>query len=681
MPNSPPSNPDVIFDNPSDPYSPFRGVWNTVPSLIDGCKTLTEIFDRAVSKFTTRKTLGVRKIRRKVIISGPNGRPVVKKDMESVYTFSTYQDTGIKVNNLAKGLLSLGVEEQENVTIFMDTRVDFFLLEQAVWKCRGILATLYASLGEEGIVHGLNELESSILLTSNDLLPKIARIRGQLKHLKKVIVARDSIGGRYEDLSVDSIPGIELVTVQDLETMGSNVSNDLLRQRQSALQPSDTAIIMYTSGSTGIPKGVIKPHSNVVSAVLGVLACVSQSGNPDSQVYVAYLPMAHIFEMIITQSTFATGIEFGFGSPFTFLRGSPGLAEGTVSDAEVMRPTFIIAVPLMLDRIRKTIEEQVSQKGKMTSLIFNGVLRYRSFMSGIGVQTSIVDRIFLSKVRAVLGGRVGLCIAGGAPLVAQTQSYIENVMGFPVAQVYSTTEAIAVGTGCKVKDRTLGLIGIPFHGCRIKLIDWSEGGYRVTDKPNPRGEVVLGGWVSPGYFKRPELTEESFYTDEHGIRWFISGDIGELFPNGYIKIIDRRKDLIKLPLGEYISLGKIEAIFKTCPVVENICIATRPTKNYLVAVVMPNRPYLTSIAKSIGIDIENTTLDSLCRDSRVIKKVTTLLQEAAKANGLSRLEAPTKVLLTSLEWIPDTGLVTAALKIRRKNIYDYYSKQLEALFD
>src|SRR5688572_11218369 len=101
MPNSPPSNPDVIFDNPSDPYSPFRGVWNTVPSLIDGCKTLTEIFDRAVSKFTTRKTLGVRKIRRKVIISGPNGRSVVKKEMESVYTFSTYQETGIKVNNLA----------------------------------------------------------------------------------------------------------------------------------------------------------------------------------------------------------------------------------------------------------------------------------------------------------------------------------------------------------------------------------------------------------------------------------------------------------------------------------------------------------------------------------------------------------------------------------------------------
>ena len=140
-----------------------------------------------------------------------------------------------------------------------------------------------------------------------------------------------------------------------------------------------------------------------------------------------------------------------------------------------------------------------------------------------------------------------------------------------------------------VDDLATEEVGSPNQGVQIKLINWDEGNYRVTDKPHPRGEVVIGGnCVAEGYFLMEEKTKEDFYV-EAGRRWFKSGDIARLGPKGTLKIIDRKKDLVKLQFGEYVSLGKVEAVLKTCPIVENVCIYGEATKSYCVALLVPDR--------------------------------------------------------------------------------------------
>lgn len=247
---------------------------------------------------------------------------------------------------------------------------------------------------------------------------------------------------------------------------------------------------------------------------------------------------------------------------------------------------------------------------------------------------------------------------------------------------------------------------------KIKLVSWEEGNYRFSDSPNPRGEIHVGGAnVAMGYFKNEEKTREDFYEDEDGTRWFRTGDIGEFDLDGVLRqgvcvqevggtplvsfsiqiffadrdnfrvslryrIIDRKKDLVKLQGGEYVSFGKVEAVLKTCPVVENICLHADSSKDYVFAVVVPNP---ASLKEALG---ETTTAPEKLNleDPAVKAKVVEIMAAYGLKNGLEKFEMPRKVLLVLDEWTPDSGLVTAAFKIRRRFIVERYNDRIKAAY-
>ena len=218
-----------------------------------------------------------------------------------------------------------------------------------------------------------------------------------------------------------------------------------------------------------------------------------------------------------------------------------------------------------------------------------------------------------------------------------------------------------------------GRAGAPLYDVDIKLVNWEEGGYRVTD-PNPRGEVHVGGDnVAVGYFKNDKETEANFY-EENGRRWFRTGDIGEFDKDGVLKIIDRKKDLVKLQHGEYVSYGKTESVLKTAPIVENICAYADPSRDHIIAILIPDKNQLGDINPEIS-------LHEACHDPEVKKQVVKMLKDYGMKNHLKAFEVPTKVLIVLDEWTPDNGLVTAAFKIRRKFIYDEYKKEIEATYN
>lgn len=251
------------------------------------------------------------------------------------------------------------------------------------------------------------------------------------------------------------------------------------------------------------------------------------------------------------------GTPVGYSSPFTLTDKSPQIKAGCLGDAQILKPGAMAGVPLILDRLRKGVTEQIAGRSKLFQKIFKFALVYKNRWNDRGFETPIVNHLICKKIKASLGGRIQVMFCGGAPLSPDTQAFARACLDVKLMQGFGTTETTAVTTLMDMFDSTAGRTGAPLFGCQVRLVDWEEGGYRPTDKPHPRGEIVVGGdFITIGYFKNAAATEES-YKDADGTRWFYTGDIGEMHPDGCLKIVDRKKDLLKLQHGEYVSLGKV----------------------------------------------------------------------------------------------------------------------------
>jgi long-chain acyl-CoA synthetase len=264
-------------------------------------------------------------------------------------------------------------------------------------------------------------------------------------------------------------------------------------------------------------------------------------------------------------------------------------------------------------------------------------------------------------------------------LSGDTQRFINICLGAPISQGYGLTETCAGGTFSEYDETSVGRVGPPLPCSYIKLIDWAEGGYLTTDSPMPRGEIVIGGPnVTKGYFKNEAKTNEVYKDDERGMRWFYSGDIGRLHPDGCIEIIDRKKDIVKLQHGEYVSLGKVEAALSVCPYVDQIMVHADPFHSYCVALLVAAHSELKGWASKQGITYSDFA--DLCQKQETVKEVLQSLAKAAKQARLEKFEIPAKIKLVPEPWTPESGLVTAALKLKREIIKKAYEKNLAQLY-
>ena len=229
-------------------------------------------------------------------------------------------------------------------------------------------------------------------------------------------------------------------------------------------------------------------------------------------------------------------------------------------------------------------------------------------------------------------------------------------------------------------DKDFGNVGVPFHSdIKIKLRNWEEGGYKVTHSEGPQGEILVSGAVvAEGYWNQPGLTAESFITDKDGSKWFCSGDIGFFdVQEGVFKIIDRKKDLIKLQMGQFVSLGKVEACLRMHGIVENVCVIADPLKDHCVALIVPDIDLLQAMAQNLGLKFDN--LEDLCQNPVLIEHVLTQLLDLSQKH-LKSFETPKRIGLIPQIWTPEAGLVTATLKPKRKAIMEEYQDVIQQLY-
>lgn len=437
----------------------------------------------------------------------------------------------------------------------------------------------------------------------------------------------------------------------------------------------DIAIIMYTSGSTGTPKGVQLSHKNCIATMKGFCDMVPLL--PDD-VLIAFLPLAHVFELLAECVCFMTGMSIGYSSPLTITDTGSKIKRGCKGDARELNPTCMTAVPLILDRLAKGVRDKINETNDFQKQLFEYFYGYKIKWINRGFHTPLLDLLVFSKVSSLMGSRMRLVLSGGAPLSVSTHEYVQTCLCLKIVQGYGLTETTSAGTVMNRQDMSYGRVGGPLTVCDIRLVNWEEGLYHVNNKPFPQGEIIIGGdCVSQGYYKLPSKTSEDFF-EEDGRRWFRTGDIGEMHADGVLKVIDRKKDLVKLQAGEYVSLGKIETELKTCNLIDNICVYADPSKEYVVALIVPNRPQMMQLAARSNLG--GLSFSELC-DSPAMKAVILKeIQKYASNSKLQKLEIPASITLCEEIWSPELDLVTAAFKLKRKNIQTKYQQDIDSMY-
>ncbi len=638
-------------------------------------ETLDALFERIVEIAPERDCLGARPVLRTDRQWSATRGVMFEKLTLGEYDFLSRSEVLERVDAVARGLVQeLGVGLGQRVAIYGNTHLDWVCAAHAVWRAGGTVVTVYASLGLEALADALAETEVSVVFAEAALMPALAEIGATLPAMKAVVA-----------ISGDPEPGVNFsgASLQHIDRLA--MSGRGLPALETRSRREDGAVIMYTSGTTGRPKGVMLSHGNIIAAVGGLGDALLTDPNfrlsamPADASYLAFLPLAHIFELVIELVVLGLGLRIGFSSPTTFITGAPRLQKGEEGDAAVLKPSTVCVVPAILDRVKAKVEAQLETAGFLSRSFFQLAMVWKTFWACFGCYRSpLVDATVFRKIRSVLGGNVVHMACGSAPLHPDTNMFCQLCFGAPIVQGYALTETCAVGTCMSSDDACLGRVGGPIGCCEIKLRDWVEGNYLVSDSPYPRGEVCIAGpTISSGYFKQPEKTKEDFRADPDGKVWFHTGDIGEMHPDGVLKIVDRRKDLCKLQGGEYVSLGKVESVLVRSRFIERAMVYARSTSNYCVAVVTVDEAAVRLIDS--GRFGARDPLELLVEDERVVSEVVQDATAACRQAKLAKFEIPRKLHLVTDEWTVENGLLTAAMKLKREALKTKYDARLTEL--
>ncbi|XP_038134039.1 long-chain-fatty-acid--CoA ligase 4 [Cyprinodon tularosa] len=654
--------------SPEGPYRSVDHFESLATEDFPGKDTLDKLFQHAVQRFGPADCLGTREVLSEENEIQPSGK-VFKKVILGEYRWLSYQQLDAAASEFGSGLAALGQQPKSTIAIFCETRAEWMITAQACFRRNFPLVTFYATLGEDAIAYGLNETAVTHLVTSVELLEtKLKKVLPQISNLKHIVYVDQ------RKVSSEGFPaGVSIHSMQAVRELGAAPEN--LGREIVTPQPSDLAVVMYTSGSTGRPKGVMIVHSNLIAGMTGQCERIPGLGPEDT--YIAYLPLAHVLEMTAEISCVTYGCRIGYSSPQTLSDQSTRIKKGSKGDCSVLRPTLMAAVPEIMDRINRNVMSKVQEMSYVQRTLFTLGYKYKLEQVKRGYDAPLCNILLFRKVKKLLGGRVRMMLSGGAPLSSATQRFMNVCFCCPVGQGYGLTETCGAGTITEVADFSTGRVGAPLICCEIQLRDWTEGGYTSKDQPNPRGEILIGGPnVTMGYF-RQDGNNQDFFVDEKGQRWFCTGDIGEVYPDGCLQIVDRKKDLVKLQAGEYVSLGKVESALKNCSLIDNICAYANSDQNYVVSFVVPNQKRLTELAKQRGVEGK---WEELCNHPEMEKEVLKEIKEVAAKIKLQRFEVPVKVRLSPEPWTPETGLVTDAFKLKRKELKNHYLNDIERMY-
>ncbi|KAG8756220.1 long-chain fatty acid-CoA ligase [Ceratobasidium sp. 423] len=646
----------------------------------EGITIIHDVLQYAARTHGSKQAVGWRNIEKiveeeKEVTKTVGGKQVTEKKVWKYFQLSDYQYWSFVefrdyCMEAARGLVVLGVEKGKVFNIYAQTSVNWQMMAHACAAIGTPIATAYDTLGESGLQHSLDEPECQGVFTNTDLLPMLARVLSKAPTVQLVVY-----DGEPSDKILDEIravrEGLTVIHLDDLRAKGRE--NPDVDTESRLPKTEDTACIMYTSGSTGAPKGVVLSHSNLIASLGAIKTLLGHHLKPDDA-FLAYLPLAHILEYIVELALFFVGMTTGYGRVKTLTDASVRNCQG---DIRALRPTIMVGVPAVWETIRKGIMGKVNASGSVRKSVFMGSMSIKK--AGVPGLTQAVDSLVFNQVKQQTGGRLRLTLSGGAALSRETQEFLSLAL-VTVLQGYGMTESCGMCAILPPEYMSYGPVGVPVPSIEIKLLDHPEAGYLTTNDP-PQGEVLIRGpSVTKGYFKRDDLNNDKEIFTSDG--WFRTGDVGQWNKDGTLSIIDRIKNLVKLQSGEYIALERLESIYKSCDLVANICVHAVPDAKQPMALIYPHESNLRHFLQSANLpDVDPSAgLATLCHTKAVAEAVLKQCNIVGKKAGFKPLEILEAVVLTPEEWTPENELVTAAQKIQRKKIAQRYDKEIKEVY-
>ncbi|KAI9331214.1 hypothetical protein BDR26DRAFT_922213 [Obelidium mucronatum] len=676
--------PNTATATSSPIYRNARSASGLTTRPIDTVATLHDLFVHGARTTPNQNMLGQRSIvnvveeEKEVTKKLPGGGEVTEvkkwKFFElSGYKWLTWKEANALASVYASGYRALGLTAGDKLTIYAETSSYWMLAAMACTKQSITITTAYATLGQEGLVYSLQECEITTIVTNADLLPMIVTAAKSVPTLRNIIFS-----GAADQTVLDSFkaehPELKVLSLEELKQLGEQNPVDPVPPA-----PEDLAIIMYTSGSTGPPKGVMLTHANVIGAVSGNTN-LAKSYFGRNETYLAFLPLAHILEFAVEVTYLHNGCSVGYGSIKTLTDSS---VRNCLGDIRELRPTIMSGVPAVYEGLRKGIETKIRESSKLAQALFRVSFKLKSKLLKYRLEflAAPLNAIIFNKVKAQVGGRLKFALCGGAPLPQSTHEFM-NVAVTKIFVGYGMTETTASCTLQEIYDsHVLGNTGIPVTSIEFKLVDVEDSSYKSTNVPKPQGEIwIHGPSIMKGYYKQEQLTRETLTEDG----WMMTGDIGEVNADGSLSIIDRKKNLVKLSNGEYIALEKLESNYKVSKYVQNICVYADPEESYAIALIQPIEKEIRALAASLnktpGVDVEHLDFQELCNRQDIRYGVLASLKDVAKTVGFKQAEIVGQVVLSAEEWTPQSGLLTAAMKLQRKLIVHKFKAEINAAY-
>ncbi|BFU25100.1 long-chain-fatty-acid--CoA ligase, putative [Entamoeba histolytica HM-1:IMSS-B] len=637
----------------------YGGIDKLVDYNIPGFETIADVVNgmtrRHQNKLIGYRTL-IKEVPYKTIKTITNNKEVEKvlyKYQMSDYQYFSDVEFQTLINKLSSGIADAGFKSGDKIAIFCETRYEWMAMLLACCRQGIIIVTVYATLGDESVGVALKETEVKAIVVSKETIQRINKIQ----------VPND----------------VKLICVDELEEYPkefkvfkfSELKESAIHSSFTPVKPNDLALIMYTSGTSKDPKGVLVEQKQILMLSVGYQKNIFF----DQDVFIAYLPLAHIFELCIEFAVIMHGGTVGYANVRTLT--SPGVID-CKSDLCALEPTILIGVPTVFNRVRKAILETVNKSAASKQKIFNACywIKEKLYVN-FNLRTpylfvpivKLVDAIaFRPLAISLFGSYLKAIIIGGSALPCELQHFLQCVVpGVDIMQGFGMTELCGACSVMPHGDATLGSIGCLFPMYEAKLRDVPELGYLTSNNP-PQGELLFRGLpVSKGYFNRPEESKEAFTEDG----WLCTGDIAKFDEQCHIYIIDRKKNIVKQPCGEYISLELVESKYSSLRIVDSICVFADAFHDFVVALILPN--------KNVIQEISDKPFEEACEDKVVIQEVKKLLKEAEST--LTERQRVKHFALLSDDWTPENGMLTAALKLKRQSISTKYQLIIKKLFD
>ncbi len=549
----------------------------------------------------------------------------------------TAQELLAEVSAAAKGLIASGVGPGDRVGLMAKTRYEWTLLDFAIWFAGAVTVPIYETSSAEQVEWILRDAEGvACIVETAEHAALVAGVRATLPSLREV--------WQIEGGAVDALSGA-----------GIGVTDDALEDRRRQVTPDDLATIIYTSGTMGRPKGCELTHGSFVFQIKNIADMLPELFRTEGAATLLFLPLAHVFARAIQVICVYSGVRLAHTAD----------VKNVLDDFATFRPTFILAVPRVFEKVYNRAEQkaQAAGKGKIFHAAADTAVAYSEALDkggpGIALRLrhALFDRLVYGKLRAALGGRTRHAVSGGAPLGPRLGHFFRGI-GLTVIEGYGLTETTAPATANRAASVKMGTVGQPVPGTAIRVAD--------------DGEVLVKGPILfRGYFRNPDATSEAVTPDG----WFHTGDLGELDDEGFLRIVGRKKELIVTAAGKNVAPSVLEDRLRAHPLVSQ-CIVVGDARPYIACLVTLDEEALPAWLEARGK--ERRPVTDVVEDPDIVAEVQSAVDEANKA--VSRAEAIRKFQILPVDFTEAGGHLTPKQSLKRAIVLKEFAKEVDALY-